>query len=239
MGMVKKCIKDIEVSENGIVYVLGISLGTCIEDAKKMLLKYNGVEENNNSLYLSCSMLGFKNIRISYIKDENDHIVSIKINYSQDSFDRIESLFDKIDDCFKLFDKSDEKKLSNTGNVVTYKRTNRLQCISFLKQKDPSINALSILIRSDLFNLSNLNLLQQSVYGVFTSKEKNMTDNINKMKSNNIWGIIKVILICFALLIAYLFALNGRYHFNDEVVFDKWNKTIGYIDYGSDYVDFP
>ena len=42
---------------------------------------------------------------------------------------------------------------------------------------------------------------------------------------------IKVLLLTFALIVAYLFALNGRYikQCRDEYV-DKWTKTIITID---------
>lgn len=38
---------------------------------------------------------------------------------------------------------------------------------------------------------------------------------------------IKVLLLVFALIVAYLFALNGRYMMIDEnVYFDKWHKKL-------------
>lgn len=42
---------------------------------------------------------------------------------------------------------------------------------------------------------------------------------------------IKVSFLAFALIVAYLFALNGRYiKEDDEYYFDKWTKTIIAID---------
>ena len=42
---------------------------------------------------------------------------------------------------------------------------------------------------------------------------------------------IKVSFLVFALIVAYLFALNGRYdHIDDVYYFDKWTKTILEID---------
>lgn len=41
---------------------------------------------------------------------------------------------------------------------------------------------------------------------------------------------IKVLFFMFALIVAYLFALNGRYiKIEDDKFFDKWTKTILYI----------
>nr|DAK08460.1 MAG TPA: hypothetical protein [Caudoviricetes sp.] len=38
---------------------------------------------------------------------------------------------------------------------------------------------------------------------------------------------IKLLFFAFALIVAYLFALNGRYTKIDDVLFfDKWKKTI-------------
>ncbi len=42
---------------------------------------------------------------------------------------------------------------------------------------------------------------------------------------------IKVLFLVFALIVAYLFALNGRYVKQDaDEYFDKWTKTIIVID---------
>ena len=42
---------------------------------------------------------------------------------------------------------------------------------------------------------------------------------------------IKVLILIFALLISFLFALNGRYHTHREgIYFDKWTKTIIFVD---------
>lgn len=41
-------------------------------------------------------------------------------------------------------------------------------------------------------------------------------------------NIFKAVVIVAALIIAYLFALNGRYHCNDGkvgLVYDKWTRT--------------
>lgn len=53
------------------------------------------------------------------------------------------------------------------------------------------------------------------------------------MKNNNphtrisISQTIKVLFLILALIVAYLFALNGRYiKEDDEYYFDKWTKTI-------------
>lgn len=46
-------------------------------------------------------------------------------------------------------------------------------------------------------------------------------------RRNSIAGAIKVFILVFALIVAYLFALNGRYMMIDEnVYFDKWHKKL-------------
>ena len=56
--------------------------------------------------------------------------------------------------------------------------------------------------------------------------EPNKTD-----KRPQIALTIKVLFLVFALIVAYLFALNGRYIYMDnEYFFDKWTKTIIEID---------
>ncbi len=43
--------------------------------------------------------------------------------------------------------------------------------------------------------------------------------------------MIKVLFFMFALIVAYLFALNGRYiKIEDDKFFDKWTKTLIIID---------
>lgn len=52
--------------------------------------------------------------------------------------------------------------------------------------------------------------------------EPNKTD-----KRSHIASAIKVLFLVFALIVAYLFALNGRYMMIDEnVYFDKWHKKL-------------
>ncbi len=55
-------------------------------------------------------------------------------------------------------------------------------------------------------------------------QENNKTDR----KTRIIWSI-KALFLMLALIVAYLFALNGRYAPIDEdydLYFDKWTKTI-------------
>lgn len=57
-----------------------------------------------------------------------------------------------------------------------------------------------------------------------------MTSN-NRFARIPISQTIKVLLWAFALIVAYLFALNGRYIKQDrDEYFDKWTKTIITID---------
>ncbi len=52
-----------------------------------------------------------------------------------------------------------------------------------------------------------------------------MTDNTNKQTT--ILQVLKIFICICALILAYLFALNGRYtKEDDEYYFDKWTKTI-------------
>ena len=45
-----------------------------------------------------------------------------------------------------------------------------------------------------------------------------------------IFQTIKALILIFALLISFLFALNGRYHVHNEgMYFDKWTKTIIFV----------
>lgn len=59
-----------------------------------------------------------------------------------------------------------------------------------------------------------------------------MNNNENKPHlSDAIFQTIKVLVLLFALLISFLFALNGRYHVHNEgMYFDKWTKTIIFVD---------
>lgn len=46
-------------------------------------------------------------------------------------------------------------------------------------------------------------------------------------KNTLVSGIVKGVFLVIALVIAYLFALNGRYIQEDDgVYFDKWTKSI-------------
>lgn len=59
-----------------------------------------------------------------------------------------------------------------------------------------------------------------------------MNNNKNKPNlSDAIFQTTKALILIFALLISFLFALNGRYHVHNEgMYFDKWTKTIIFVD---------
>ena len=57
-----------------------------------------------------------------------------------------------------------------------------------------------------------------------------MTSNKPDRRNVFVW-MIKVSFLVLALIVAYLFALNGRYtHIGGDEFFDKWTKTILVID---------
>lgn len=57
-----------------------------------------------------------------------------------------------------------------------------------------------------------------------------MTSNKPDRRNIFVW-MIKVSFLVLALIVAYLFALNGRYtHIGGDEFFDKWTKTILVID---------
>ena len=49
----------------------------------------------------------------------------------------------------------------------------------------------------------------------------------NLYRNTQIAGIVKGVFLVIALVIAYLFALNGRYiQVDDDYYFDKWTKSM-------------
>lgn len=49
-------------------------------------------------------------------------------------------------------------------------------------------------------------------------------------------NLFKAVVIVAALIIAYLFALNGRYHCENIVqIYDKWTRTCFVLDSEGDY----
>lgn len=54
----------------------------------------------------------------------------------------------------------------------------------------------------------------------------NMTQNKTNRRSQIAWTMT-VLFLVFSLIVAFLFALNGRYEkIDDEYYFDKWTRTI-------------
>lgn len=49
------------------------------------------------------------------------------------------------------------------------------------------------------------------------------------MGNNKILVIVKYLLFTILLYILYLHALNGRYRFEDGVVFDKWKSEFVHV----------
>lgn len=212
----------VSISDIGSIRILNIPLGVDRDYVRKTLRQFD-LQENNNCLYLdNVSIDNLPPLNIHFNVDKEGNINRIYIGQSQLNQKECDIVFNyfkkQLCDKFNVFsEKEEEIVLSNS-----------LHRVSIGKQKGLSENEnkypffLHILGRLMGKNEPELKYAMKQLY-----LERGIVHKNKPHRSIQITQTIKVLLFVFALIVAFLFALNGRYmSVKTGFYFDKWTKTL-------------
>lgn len=230
----KKPEKFYSISELGSISILGVSIGTSEEEALERLKPYN-VNKNIISLRVDNFVIAtnLPPVRISYLFDKAClKINSIRIyatckaEQSYRTYRYLKGLFSDLD-VYDIDKKQGCITESYYGNILHNIRI-------FVQQglgEDDTIYPFVAHIYGKLLSDSEGQKKLDAEYKLYTHKMQLSKKSVFK---NSFWRTIsKVILFIAVLIIAYLFALNGRYMQEDsEVYFDKWKCKLILVEYG-------
>lgn len=218
--------KLISISEFGSISVLGVPLGSTTSYIKEVFSKYE-INENNNCLYLNMPATGnTPMLSVVFGKKDTDIVDKISIrntHLTQDECDRVYNFFKNEFSSLKLI--SEDK----TDDTVTLVLSNTLHRVKLFKQKgledNENLCPFIMDIQGTLFN-SNDSEREKAIREIYHIQEVSMRKN--KQFSNiQIDKTMKALFVVIALIIMYLFALNGRYSkIEYNVYFDKWKCCI-------------
>lgn len=230
----KKPEKFYSISELGSISILGVSIGTSEEEALERLKPYN-VNKNIISLRVDNFVIAnnLPPVRISYLFDKAClKINSIRIyatckaEQSYRTYRYLKGLFSDLD-VYDIDKKQGCITESYYGNILHNIRI-------FVQQglgEDDTIYPFVAHIYGKLLSDSEGQKKLDAEYKLYTHKMQLSKKSVFK---NSFWRITsKVILFIAVLILAYLFALNGRYMQEDsEVYFDKWKCKLILVEYG-------
>lgn len=225
----EKMINFVSVSDTGSIRILNIPLCADIEFVKRTLKPFE-IQENENCLYLeNVSFDNLPKLNIHFSKDKESRINKIYIGQSNLNQKECDLVFDYFKGRFNGLNMFSEKKAEFTTEVVL---SNELHKVDMGKQKglsgDENKYPFYMHIIGRLVASENEKELKHSIRQLYFNKG-HMNFKSNKLFSHiQIWQTIKVLLCAFALLIAYLFTLNGRYKQFDDgyLIIDNWTGKV-------------
>lgn len=216
-------IEFVSISNIGSIRILDVPLGVGCDYVRKVLKTFD-LQENNNCLYLENVIIdNLPPINIHFNKDNDGCIDRIYIGQSQLNQKECDALFKYfkthlVEELNVFSDKDEELELSNYLHRV---------CIG--KQKgignDENKYPFFLHIAGRLMgkNEPELKYAMKQLYlerGIRPTNKPHTRISVSRT--------IKVLFLILTLIVAFLFALNGRYTPAGEkgAFMDKWTKTL-------------
>lgn len=212
----------VSISNIGSIRILDVPLGVGCDYVKKVLRTFD-LQENNNCLYLeNVSIDNLPPINIHFNIDKDGRIDRIYIGQSQLNQKECDLLFryfeNKLSTLNLFSKKEDEVVMSNSLHRVTI---GKQRGIGDNENKYPFF--LNILGRLMGSNEPQLKYAMRELY-----LERGLKPTNKSKKHISMLQVVKLLFLVLALIVAYLFALNGRYAPAGErgMFIDKWTKTL-------------
>ena len=214
--------KIISISEYGSIRVLGVPIGSTTKFVKESFSDYD-VKENNNCIYFDIPATEeTPELSIVLSKRDDNWIDKISIrntHLNQSDCNNTFNYFKKELNTLTVISKDENI------NCLTLVLSNILHKVSLLKQKGLGDNKnwcpFIMNIQGRMFNKDDAER-DKAIRELYFSKEMKLDKSISIFQIK-FW--IKAFLVAIVLIIAYLFALNGRYsHVRGVVFFDKWEQ---------------
>lgn len=214
----------ISISQNGAIRILDIPLGASVIYTRNTLYRY-GIRENNNCISIDgVSFDGLPKLNIHFSTNEDNRIYKIYIGNSQLTKNECEKVYHYF---YKHLKELAIVSKSQTEQVEDSVLTNSLHKVTIgvqhglgnEKEKHPFFLHIEGLIGLNDAQLKN------AVCKLYT--DEHFTIQKKHHTGRNIFSkTIKVLLCIFALIIAYLYALNGRYIGDtaNTIIFDTWTQ---------------
>lgn len=236
----------ISISNYGSISVLGIPLGTPFEETKLSFKDYKTEDIVSGIVIKGIKHKDLPELDIIFVKDNKGLINEIRISNYHINKKELEIVFNHFKGEFYNLDYAENKDYEDENYL--YKQielSNSLHKILLRKCNSKNSNENNIfmiciigkLLDCHSFYLKNDELSRyNSIVDIYLNNDKikkqRIMDKDSKVfRADVIFKSIKLLILLFALFIAFLFALNGRYKSYDyDVHFDKWTKTILYIE---------
>lgn len=221
-----------KVSSLGKINILGVGIGDDIENVKTILSKSNFkiseetfsdlnfvrlsiVAEEQNGLPKLSILFDFKFRAIDNVQKRRLKAIVIKeYNYVEKSeYDRCLNYFKSILKNFVVVTKGCDRIEFNNDlyNVLICK----------LSKKNSEGGCFYLRIVGNIDKICRLSV---------DSETSTNMDGCLKGRKIKVEKILKIVWIILVLILAYLFVLNDRYYITQKSYFDKWTKTMYYLD---------
>lgn len=226
----------VSISDFGSIRILDIPLDSDYEYAKSTLQVYGLQEVNNNLCLENISIDNLPPLSIRFIRRSKESLINqIYIgNYrlNQKECDTVFNYFkERLGGRLNIVSEKEE------GSCYTIVLSNLLHRVNMFKQKgltnDENSFPFQIRIFGRLIETEFLSIKideqqkNDAIRKLYLSTERVMEKQNNRFTCTQIFLAIKVLILIFALIVAFLFALNGRYsHVGELLYFDKWTKEI-------------
>lgn len=223
----------ISISTMGAIRVLGIPLGEKISMVKDILPECVLIDDNANCIRIRTNSFdNLPTLDITFRKDVEDRIDEIRIGnprLNQKECDKVYDYFkSKLYELNIVSEKTD-------GKCTTLELSNLLHKVYMFKQaglgddenKFPFFLTINgrLLMRNSIHFKNNEQQQKTAIRELYyhTSNRKQITTTLQM--NINAFYIIKIVIVIAAIIICYLFALNGRYSENyNGFCMDKWTK---------------
>lgn len=215
-------IEFVSISNIGSIRILDVPLGVRCDYVKKVLRTFD-LQENNNCLYLENVIIdNLPPINIRFDKDNDDCIDRIYISQSRLNQKERDALFKYfkthlVGELNIFSDIDEELVLSNHLHRVIIGRPRGIG-------NDENRYPFFILIKGTLMgkNEPELKYAMKQLY-----LERGIRPTNKPHARITISQVMKILFFILALIVAFLFALNGRYAPAGELWFmDKWTKIL-------------
>ena len=224
--------KVISISDIGSIYILDICLCSFIEGAKSKLSNYE-LEEHPGCLQASNVLLSENLPRLDIVvyKDSENLVNKIRIQSFKLNRKECDLTYKHFKKKFVQLNVVSRKK---TEDTTTLELSNLLHNVRLFKQYGlgedhkeicPFIMELSgklISKKHALDNTEDNKQVKNAIKDLYFSCQNRIAFNNRK---TGMLSFVKFPILIILLLLAYLFALNGRYsHAEQDLYLDKWTK---------------
>ncbi|MBQ6860995.1 MAG: hypothetical protein IJN98_00065 [Alistipes sp.] len=213
--------KVFSILPNGNISVLGVHIGMSILEAERILRSYKARRINEPAPIIMVNGAWLGGYRLILCAGINDKSIT-------DIFVRVDSGVHKkpsamLIEEFEAFIFSSFEKMKNNKDVLLYRNT---LLIINLNEKEELKYGFTVFISPRIKTGGKIDLSNTEITELYNGKSSPTPyRKITLELTDKSYKIAIVVFAVFALIIAYLFALNGRYEkWDEQLLLDKWTQ---------------